>query len=182
MRAAVICESWFGNTRRLAEEIARGLEEIGEVDLLTVDDQVPALEGMDLLVVGAPTHVHGLSHASTRRNAVQRIGGRIKPGRGARGWLGKLPPPAGERVAVFDTRIEKPTFLVGSAAQSIARRLERRGYDLIVPPESFFVLDVEGPLKDGEIERARAWAESLARALVGARVFAVPAATVRQKL
>lgn len=178
MRAAVICESWFGNTRRLAEEIARGLEGIGEVEVLSVDDRLPALEGVDLLVVGAPTHAHGLSYASTRRNAVQRTGGRIQPGRGARGWLHKLPPPSGERVAVFDTRIEKPTFLVGSAARSIARRLERRGYDLVVPPESFFVLDVEGPLKDGEVERARVWATSLASALVEARVFALPGTTV----
>ena len=169
MRSVVVCESWFGNTRRLAEVIGRALEEVGEVEVLSVDDRLPVQGGFDLLVVGAPTHVHGLSRASTRRDALRRRGESAQPGRGARGWLQSLPPPAGKRFAVFDTRVDKPAFLVGSAARSVARRLERRGYELIVPPESFFVLDVEGPLKDGEIERARAWAASIAGALVQSR-------------
>jgi len=166
MRAAVVCESWFGNTRRLAEEMARELGELGEVEIVSVDEQLPVLSAVDLLVIGAPTHAHGLSRVSTRRSAVQRLGGEGPAGHGARGWLHRLPPPAGTRVAVFDTRIERPVFLVGSAARSIARRLERRGYELVAPAESFFVLDVEGPLKDGEIERARSWAASLAGLLV----------------
>jgi hypothetical protein len=162
VRAAVVCESWFGNTRRLAEEIAAELGNVVNVRVLSVDEDTSDLRDLDLLVLGAPTHAHGLSRASTRRGAAQRLGGGT-PGRGVRGWLHRLPPPAGTRAAVFDTRIEKPTFLVGSAARSIARRLERRGYELVAPPESFFVVDVEGPLKDGEIERARAWATSLSQ-------------------
>lgn len=167
MRAVVVCESWFGNTRRLAEEIAAELGTVADAEVLTVDDAA-GLANVDLLVIGAPTHAHGLSRASTRRTAARRLGRADAAGRGTRGWLHRLSVPEQTLVAVFDTRIEKPTFLVGSAARSIARKLERNGYRLAVPPESFFVLDVEGPLKDGEIERARAWATVLTDAGVAA--------------
>ena len=48
--------------------------------------------------------------------------------------------------------------LVGSAGRALARRLSRKGFELVAPAESFFVRDSEGPLEDGELERARAWA------------------------
>jgi hypothetical protein len=52
----------------------------------------------------------------------------------------------------------------GTAARGIARRLRRRGYDVIAT-ESFLVEDAEGPLEDGELERARAWGADPARRL-----------------
>src|SRR3954470_24098776 len=66
MRSLVVYESWFGNTRRIAEEIAAGLAHEGQVDLVTVDDPLPPLEDVDLLIVGAPTHIHGLSSKRSR--------------------------------------------------------------------------------------------------------------------
>jgi flavodoxin len=165
MRAAVVHESWFGNTQRIAEAITEELRKEGDVLLLSVDEPLPPLDGIDLLVVGGPTHIHGLSSGRSRKSAVEQ-GHEPRPaGKGARGWLKELPKAAGPRAAAFDTRIEKPVVLVGSAARGIAKRLERRGFELIAPPESFFVLDTEGPLKDGETERAAAWARGLASAL-----------------
>jgi hypothetical protein len=169
MRTLVVHESWFGNTRALAEAIAAALAP--GVELLTVDDPLPPLEEVDLLVVGAPTHVHGMSSATSRRAALERRGDPLETGAGAgvRGWLRALPPGDGRRVAVFDTRAAKPAFLVGSAARVVARRLERKGYTLVARPESFFIVDTEGPLAEGELERARAWAGALAPAAAAVR-------------
>ena len=66
--------------------------------------------------------------------------------------------------AAFDTRIDKPPALTGVAARGIAKRLGRRGWKLVAEPESFFVEDSEGPLADGELERAREWGKALAHA------------------
>jgi hypothetical protein len=162
MRSLVVYESWFGNTRRLAEEIAAGLRSEGEVAVVSVDEALPPLENVDLLVVGAPTHVHGISSGRSREAALEQ-GGDGAVGIGVRGWIDALPNGAGgPRVAAFDTRANKPVLLVGSAARGIARRLRSRGYGLAAEPESFFVEGTQGPLEDGELERASEWGRGLA--------------------
>lgn len=166
MKAAVIHESSFGNTRRVAEAVAEGLRSSGaEIAVAGVDEPPPAVEELDLVVVGAPTHVHGMSSSRSRRGAIDQGAQADSPGRGVRGWLEELPEGEGCHAAAFDTRIDKPVLLVGSAARGIAKRLRRRGYELAAPPESFFVTDSEGPLADGELERAKAWGGALATAL-----------------
>ena len=162
MRSLVVYESWFGNTRRIAEEIAAALAHEGEVDLVTVDEPLPSLEDVDLLVVGAPTHVHGLSSKRSREGALTQ-GAHGEPGIGVRGWIDALPDGAGgPRAAAFDTRADKPTWLVGSAARGIARRLRDQGYRLAIEPQSFFVQGTPGPLEEGELERASEWGRTLA--------------------
>jgi flavodoxin len=158
MRAVVAYESWFGNTGALAEAVADELD----ATLVSVDETPPSLDGVDLLVVGAPTHVHGLSSRFSRRAALEQEGEEREPGQGAHGWLAALPPGEGRRAAVFDTRIDKPVVVVGSAARTLGRRLARKGFALVAPAESFFVRDSEGPLEDGELERAREWARRVA--------------------
>jgi hypothetical protein len=172
MKALVVYESWFGNTRRIGEEIAGALAADGEVDIVSVDDPLPPLQGIDVIVVGAPTHVHGLSSGRSRAAALEQGGSEGDPGGGVRGWIERLPLCGGPSVAVFDTRADKPTLLVGSAAHGIARRLRRRGYRLLVEPESFFVRGTPGPLVAGELERAAVWAAVLAREASG--VVATP--------
>jgi Flavodoxin domain len=161
MRSLVVYESWFGNTRLIAERVAAALAEEGDVDIVSVDDALPSLDDVDLIVLGAPTHVHGLSSARSRKGAIdQGAAGEI--GIGVRGWIDRLPEDGGPLVAVFDTRAHKPQVLVGSAAHGIARRLRRRGYRLAGEPESFFVRGTEGPLEEGELGRAWWWAWTLA--------------------
>ncbi len=70
----------------------------------------------------------------------------------------------GARAATFDTRLERSPKITGAAARGIARRLRRRGYD-VIGIESFLVQEAEGPLEDGELERAREWSAQLARSL-----------------
>ena len=157
MRSLVVYESSFGNTQRIAEQIAAALD----AGLVSVDEPVPDLDEVDLLVVGGPTHIHGLSSRRSRQGALEQ-GAEGEVGIGVRGWIDALPNGArGPRVAAFDTRAHKPALLVGSAARGISRRLRQHGYALAAEPESFFVEGTSGPLEEGEIERAREWGREL---------------------
>jgi hypothetical protein len=44
------------------------------------------------------------------------------------------------------------------AAKPIADALKKKGGKLMLTPEGFYVKGMEGPLLEGEIERAAAWA------------------------
>ena len=167
MNAIVMYESIYGNTRRVAEAIAEGLGGAPVVPVSDADDQV--LAEVDLLVAGGPTHMHGMTTSLSRKLAVdgaQEDGhADVEPsaaeGPGLRGRLARL-DGNGRRAAAFDTRIDRSPALVGSAARGIARRLRHRGYELTAEPESFFVEDAEGPLAEGELDRARSWGQTLA--------------------
>jgi hypothetical protein len=162
MRTLVVYESWFGTTRELAEAVAEALAAEGEVTVLSVHDPLPALDEFDLLVVGAPTHVHGLSSGMSRKGAIEQRGDEGEPGIGVRDWIAGLPNGArGPRVAAFDTRLNKPVMLVGSAARGVARRMRQHGYTLAIEPESFFVHGTPAVLDDGELERAAEWGRTL---------------------
>jgi hypothetical protein len=166
MRTVVVYESWFGNTQRIAEKVAAALAPEGEVEVVSVDEPAPSFGQVDLVVLGAPTHVRGLSSARSRKGAIEQRGDAGEAGIGARDWIDRLPSPGGSRVAVFDTRAHKPKLLVGSAAEGMARRLRRRGYELAAGPESFFVEGTEGPLEEGELERAWEWGRTLANGVL----------------
>jgi hypothetical protein len=72
----------------------------------------------------------------------------------------------GGNAAAFDTRL--PSRMAGGAARGIARRLRRHGYHLVSDPEGFVVDDAYGPLRAGEIERAKEWGAQLISASVRA--------------
>jgi Flavodoxin domain len=169
MRALVIFESVYGNTRAVAEAVAEGLRESGEVTVSSHDQVDPAaLAAADVLVVGAPTHMHGLPTSLSRRMAAkasEEDGVPLDPSAtaepGIRSWLSEQAGD-GRAAAAFDTRADKSPALTGSAARGIGRRLRRRGFELAAEPESFFVDDAEGPLAEGELDRAREWGRALA--------------------
>ena len=162
MRSLVVYESSFGNTQRIAEQIAAALAQEGDVELVSVDEPLRPLDDVDLLVIGGPTHIHGLSSRRSRQGALDHgAGGEL--GIGVRDWIDGLPNGGrGPRIAAFDTRAHKPVLLVGSAARGIARRFRQHGYALAAEPESFFIEGTPGPLEDGELERAREWGKTLA--------------------
>jgi len=173
MDAIVVYESVFGNTRAVAEAIAEGL---GSVPVLPVHEAAKLGGSVDLLVVGGPTHMHGLSTARSRHLAAAGAhedgAGHVDPGAteepGLRSWLRDLPSGAAERAAAFDTRLDKSPWVTGVAARGIARRLRRHGLD-VVATESFLVEDSEGPLGEGELDRARAWGAELALSATAGR-------------
>jgi flavodoxin-like protein len=169
MNAIVTFESVYGNTRAIAEAVAEGLSEACEVRVSSQDELGEGdATSADLLVVGAPTHMHGLPTSFTRKMAARasedehiELDPSATAGPGIRGLLSELSGDA-RAAAAFDTRGAANPALTGSAARGIAKRLRRRGFDLIADPESFLVDDSEGPLAEGELDRAREWGRLLA--------------------
>jgi hypothetical protein len=159
MRALVVVESMFGNTKQIAAAVADGLGESTAVDLIEVND-APHELGADvgLLVVGGPSHAFGMSRPATRQDATTQAGSDPQTaGIGIREWLEGLEPSSPLCVAAtFDTRIASPR-VPGSAARAAQKRLKRLGFWPAVPAESFYVSGTPGPLVDGELERARGW-------------------------
>ncbi|MEJ3748941.1 flavodoxin domain-containing protein [Actinomycetes bacterium KLBMP 9797] len=176
MRAVVVFDSMFGNTRQVAEAITDGVSLYADTTLLPVDEAAGRLdETPDLLVVGGPTHGHGLSNRASRRPSPKQVAQGAVFGRvGLREFLGLVSLPVDHAVdaATFDTRFDKPAWLTGSAARRAARRLRQRGCRLVAPPESFFVDTAAGPPHAGELERARQWGAELGRALAARHVAA----------
>ena len=169
MRAVVVYESMYGTTHRIADAIGRGLAAAGDVTVVPVAGAGPeVLRGADLVVAGGPTHVHGMSRATTRRAAVEEKkddGLVIDPaasGPGLREWLSSL-NGAGVAATAFDTRVAGPPAVTGRASKGIAKELRRRGCLLVTEPESFLV-DKMSRMKPGEEARAEAWGAALAAA------------------
>ncbi|MEU7788941.1 flavodoxin domain-containing protein [Amycolatopsis sp. NPDC049159] len=165
MRILVVFESMFGATEEVAEAIGKGLAGSAPVEVVNVDKAPRDLTGVDLLVVGGPTHVHGMSRAATRKSAEDQAHDPTRSHTGVREWLDSVGTvPAGLPAATFDTRIDKARVLTGAASLGEAKRLRRRGCRLVVPAESFFVGTApEDGLKPGEAERAEAWGAALGR-------------------
>ncbi len=157
MKSHVLYDSQYGNTERIAQAIGAALSQSGEAQVLHISQATPvSLNGLDLLIVGSPTQ-------------------RFNPTTTTTEYLKELPSSAlhGVKVAAFDTRftreeIEKIPILAffvrifGYAAGSIAKQLETKGGSLQLPAEGFYVDGMEGPLLEGELERARVWAVQLA--------------------
>lgn len=162
MRALVVFESMWGNTEQVAAAVARGLGEHAEVEVLDVAGDVPEdLSEVDLLVVGGPTHAFSMSRPSTREGAVQRGAPPGHEERGIREWLDALPPSDHVAVATFDTKVATKVPLPGSAARKAAKVVRRHHLGRVVDEESFWVDDYEGPLLDGELDRAQLWGGEL---------------------
>lgn len=159
MRSLVVYESLWGNTEQAAHAIAAGLGDAMTVDVVEVGAAPTApTDGVDLLVVGGPTHAFSMSRPDTRSEAVTRGASNTAAGQGIREWIAALPTVNdGPLVATFDTRVDKVRRLPGSAARKAGKLLRRRGYAQVLDPESFYVADVAGPLLEGEMDRARAW-------------------------
>jgi flavodoxin len=140
MNALVVYDTTYGHTERIARAIG---EAIGGQVLRPGAVHPADLKGFALLIVGSPTH-----------------GGHPTPE--IDGLLKALPALEGMKVAAFDTRTAKWSWVFGYAAVRIARRLEKNGGTLLAPPEGFVVLGIQGPLKEGELERAAGWAKGIA--------------------
>ena len=145
MNAIVIYDSKFGNTERIAKAIGYALADELNVRVQSVDETAALPRELELLVIGGPSHAHGMSIPM-------------------RTFLQGMPNDALRAVPalVFDTRFRMSKIISGTAAAKIARVLRRNGAKVLLPPESFFVSRSEGhPLEPGEQERATAWARDV---------------------
>jgi flavodoxin I len=148
MKTLVVYDSLHGNTKAIAQAIADAVGDAipGEVDVLQVDDtSASELGAYDLLIVGAPTHG-------------------ARPSEDTQAFLDRIEPRTleGVKVAGFDTRMTNRLItLFGVAAPKIVKALQDKGGTLAGPPGDFFVAGGKGPLREGELERAAAWAKGL---------------------
>lgn len=177
MRAVVIFESMYGNTHLVADAIGLGLRTAAfDVSIVPVSQASPAaLADADLVVVGGPTHVHGMSRASTRKAAVEAADKpdsnlKAEPDAltlGLREWFGSLGRyPV--RAAAFDTRLRGPAVLTGRASKRVARQLRAHGFDVVTEPESFLVTN-QNRLVPHEFTRACEWGTKLAAGIAATR-------------
>jgi hypothetical protein len=165
MKAIVVYESLWGNTAAVARAIAEGLGPEARA-LSTAEATDGAITGVDLIVAGAPVLGFKLPTEQMRQGARSNPGGR--PPRPAdlshpsmRSWLEGLPAGHG-RSAAFDTQVRGP---FGKAAPTIAEALEKAGYARLADPIGFTVAGKFGPLRKGELERARRWGGHLAASM-----------------
>jgi len=145
MNVLILCDSKFGNTQKLADSMKAALVDTNTVHVRPASQGLRETDGIDVLLVGGPTHAHGAS----------------QPLKVA---LKGLPAGAlvGTRVATFDTRFRMPKVLTGSAASSAGGLLKRAGVSLVAPAASFFVSRDNPPeLEPGELERAASWARTI---------------------
>jgi flavodoxin len=152
-----VYDSVFGNTEKVALAMSKAFNAKDNVGISKASSiQQAQLKGLDVLIVGSPTRA-------------------FRPTTNITLFLKKIPGNVlkGVRVAAFDTRISLTDvtssilhFLIkifGYAAQPIAEKLTKKGGDLVLEPQGFMVKDTEGPLKEGELERAAAWARRIVK-------------------
>ncbi len=162
MKAVVIYESLWGNTAAVARAIAEGLGP--DARALSTGEATPqALEGADLVVAGAPLLGFRLPTEGMRESTRKEARPPDLSSPSMRSWLGAI-PRGHARSAAFETRFR---WSPGSAAGAIDKGLQAAGYARLAPPAKFLVQGKYGPLRDGELDRARAWGASLARAMQG---------------
>jgi flavodoxin len=151
----VVYDSVFGNTEKVAQAIGSALEVSGTVTVVKAADVVADhWRDIEVLVIGSPTRGFRPTPA-----VVQLL--KSQPA----GQLSRV------KAAAFDTRIMPEDInskflrfvvnIAGYAAPVIAKQLKKKGADLVLPPEGYFVNGSEGPLKDGELVRAAEWVQHL---------------------
>ena len=162
MHAVVVYESFWGNTAAVARAIAEGIGP--DASAITTDEASPdVMSSADLVIVGAPVLGFRLPTDDIRAGLLREYGAPTPADtshRSMRSWLDAV--PAGKaRVAAFETRFR---FSPGGSIGTITHELERAGYRLLSKGQKFLVTGKYGPLKDGELERARQWGAALATA------------------
>ncbi len=143
MKALVVYDSKYGNTKQIAHAVAETLGGPAESLAMHVRDVTSEdLTEVTLLVIGSPTHAWGPTSA-------------------IKAFLAKLLPEAmsGLRAAAFDTGFHMP--LTGFAAGKIENALTARGGQIAAPAQRFWVIGMRGPLVSSELARAADWARQM---------------------
>jgi flavodoxin len=133
MKSLIIYDSFFGNTKLIAQTIGKELGE--ETRIIHVSEfQGSMLQGLNLLVVGSPI-----------------LGWR--PSEKTQEFLNNLPELKDIKICTFDTRMN--IIIHGDATKKMSEKLVTLGGDMIIKPQMFYVTGKEGPLAKGELEKAK---------------------------
>jgi flavodoxin I len=143
MKTLIIYDSAYGNTEKIAGSMAEAIR--GDVKVLNINSvNASEFESLDFLFLGCPTY-----------------GGRPTPA--MLDFLKTLSPNSikGLNSAVFDTRMAgRMVKIFGFAAGKLASDLNSKGAQ-VLGSEGFLVKSKEGPLIEGELERAADWAKEI---------------------
>lgn len=167
MQAVVVYESHWGNTKAVADAIAEGLGP-GSVSLTTDEATAEAVADADLVVAGAPVIGFGLPKPAMVEGLASRSGAPRPADVSAvtlRAWLSDL-QASPHAHASFETAFR---WSPGSATSTIDAELQRVGYRKLAKARRFVVTGMYGPLREGELDRARAWGRELATTLAATR-------------
>ena len=164
MNVVVVYESHWGNTAAIARAIATGLG--SEARALTTDEaSSAAIMDAELIVAGAPVIAFSLPSDKMLDSLTNDSRKAPSPPDlshpSMRSWLAGLPQGHGHSAA-FETGIR---WSPGGATGAIDRGLDRSGYRPLAKARRFVVKGTYGPLRDGELERARQWGAELAETL-----------------
>ena len=155
MKVLVVYDTFSSSrmTEKVAQTIGETLKEAGiEVDSSYVKDVDKSIvKNYDCLIAGAPTMAFRISKEMTQ-------------------LLDRLPSKgfSGKQAAAFDTQMQM--MMSGNAAKGIEKKLKSLGFAIINPPLMVYVeskVKNEWQFKTGELEKAKNWAQEVARALSG---------------
>lgn len=155
MKILVLYDSFFGNTEQIAQTVTKALQPDNSLVIKRVSEvESMQMQGLDLLVIGSPTRG-------------------FRPSKATSAFLKGLPASAlsGVKAAAFDTRIDAETIkpgilrgivkMGGYAVKPMTDMLRKKGAEVLGVAQGFFVEESEGPLRDGELERAAEWAKNM---------------------
>lgn len=154
MKIAVIYDSYFGNTQKIAETIGDTLKVDNEVWVSKVDScHLDMIDGYDLAIFGSPTRAFRATK-ELKAALVESV---------------KANPEL--KIAIFDTRADVAKidnkflkFMAGHfgyATDDLKKAALKSGGILIGEPLEVYVVDSEGPLAVGEEAKAVEWAKKL---------------------
>ena len=153
MKVLIVYDTLHGNTEKIAKALKEGIASKHEVKLIkAAESKISDIKNIEMLMLGSPTH--GGWYTEPIKN-----------------FLGAIPEKGLQNIkaAAFDTGSTKENQNIfvkaligffGYASPRIAKVLNKKEANNI-GSETFFVLDMKGPLKDGEIERAKEWARRI---------------------
>ena len=147
-KALVIYDTKFGNTEKIAQALASGLEEQGiAVECISVNNVlIDRLLDYDFIAIGGPTHGFGMSKPiKDFFKQLENIDLRDKP------------------AFAFDTK--NPPRYWGSAAKGIEKRLKKFGANIVHSRSSAFVKGLKGPLHENMEETFRTIGMEIAKLL-----------------
>lgn len=150
VKALVVYESKYGNTKLVAETITEGMNEVGGIEvsireLKEVDlNEVP---NYDVILIGSPNHVGG-------------------PTRGIKGFIGKLGKLQlrGKMFAVFDTYLGRD---FEKAVKKMEKQINEKALAMkrLAPGLSIKVQGMKGPIMDDELSKCREFGKKIAAQL-----------------
>ena len=141
MKNLIVYDSFFGNTKLIAETIGKELD--SDTKIIHVSEfKKEMLNGVSLLIVGSPI----LGWRPSEKIAAFLMG------------FGK-DELKGVNAGTFDTRAK--IFFHGDATKKMSEMLKNCGANIVLDPMYFYVKGKEGPLFDDELENAKKWIKKL---------------------